>query len=94
MANEKITIVKVDEKICRTIEALQFEVRARQDLLSFMLDGRSSTNSEQFEKYHDEYIQYHIEYEKAKKDLQDKYVPAGNKRWELDFATCEVKIYA
>lgn len=88
-----VTVVKIDETLCRRIEALQFETNARKDLLAFMMDGRTN-NSDQFEKYHEEYVQFHIEYEKAKQELQDKYVPAGMKRWELDFATAEVKIYA
>ena len=94
MEKNNVTLLKIDENLCKRIEALQFEMRARQDLLSFMLDGRSSTTSEQFEKYHDEYVQYHVEYEKAKQELQNTYVPDGSKRWELDFASCEVKIYA
>lgn len=94
MRNDTVTMVKIDETLCKRIEAIQFEVNARKDLLAFMMDGRLTIDSEQFEKYHDEYIQYHVEYEKAKQELQDKYVPDGSKRWELDFSSCEVKIYA
>lgn len=94
MNTEKMTVVRIDADLCKKIETLQFETRARQDLLSFMLDGRATTNSEQFQKYHDEYTQFFYEYEKAKEELQNTYVPEGSKRWELDFAACEVKIYA
>jgi arylsulfatase A-like enzyme len=91
---DKTTIVRVDDEIVRKIEALQTETRARQDLIAFMLDNGASITGDQFSQYHSEYIAYHQEYEKAKQELQDKYIPENSKRWNLDFATGEVTIYA
>ena len=94
MNTEKITVIKIDANLAKKIEALQVETRARQDLISFMMSNGSSMTTEQFTQYHDEYIAYHQEYEKAKQELQNTYVPADAKRWNLDFASGEVTIYA
>ena len=82
----------VDVALCEKIEALQYEVRARQDLITTYLDSRANISNARYEEYHKEYLNYFIQYEKAKKELVDKYVGPNKNSWNLDFNTRELTI--
>ena len=61
----KKTII-IDNELCAKIEALQYEVECRKDIIVQVLAGVVSIKGEQFKAYQDEYKQYFIDYNKAK----------------------------
>lgn len=84
--------IKIEEEMSNYIERLQYEKNARENLCAFLIrQGLSQT--EDFKYYHDEYKDAYIQYEMAKKELEDKYVPKKGTRWELNFSTSEITIY-
>lgn len=92
------TIIKIDEALATYIESLQYEVNARRDIISFMLERDMDTSSKAFEQYQKEYNELFVQYTTAKDELEKRFViPAvGDQRvgWNLDFATKEVTITA
>ena len=88
----KVTVVMCDADLCNYLERLQAEVDARQGLLAYM-KSRDTISAEIIESYHDEYVAYFVEYEKAKQRLQDTYVKSETARWSLNFSTKEITIY-
>lgn len=76
------------------IEGLQYEKNSRLNLLNFMIMQNMKRDSE-FEKIHNEYTEFYIKFELAKKKLEQLYLaPLGiNPRgWRLDFKSMEVLI--
>lgn len=88
-------IIKIDSEICNKIEALQYEVESRKDIITSVIAGTVSMKGDLFEKYHNEYQEFFKQYNKAKQEMTDKYItdPAlKNKAWNLTFNTCELTI--
>ena len=87
-------IIKIDSNICKNIEALQYEVESRKDVIVAVLSGIVSMKSDKFNDYHTEYQNYFIKYNKAKQDMINQYVEPSfkNKPWNLTFDTCELLI--
>lgn len=80
--------IKVDYEDNLKLEKLQYEVSARQNLLAYLIQSDIDPNNEKFNKYHKEYLNFFKEYEKAKKQLTNKYIKDDkNKQWSLDFET-------
>ena len=85
-------VIKVDVETCKNIEALQFEIESRKDVIAQVLAGGANMNNAMFEKYHKEYQDFHKKYNQAKQAMADTYLAAesGNSNWTLQFATCEL----
>ena len=91
----KKVIVKIEEQLSNYIEGLQYEVYARENIIkSILTTPGCEINKELFNDYHKELTDFKTEYEKAKEQVELKYMPEefkGHKvTWSLDFATCVV----
>lgn len=84
--------VIIDEKLCTKIEALQYEVESRKDIIVQTLAGMVSVSGDLFKQYQDEYKDYYIQYNKAKQEMLDTYGVSGNVIWNLDFRTRELAV--
>ena len=85
-------VIKVDETLVKQIEALQYEVESRKDVIVSMLSTSYMTEKEQFKAYQAEYKNYFIEYNKAKQTMLEAYNVPNNIAWNLNFATCELTV--
>ena len=77
----------VPEELNNYIEALQYEVNARKDLCAYMID-HGMEGTDQFNKYHKEYIECFVNYNTAKDELTKMFNISG--AWNLDFETREL----
>ena len=88
--------VTIPEDIRDTIQALQFEVESRKDLLAHMISTGIDLTSDTFKSYEKEYQEYFVKYNLAKEDMQNNCLkPAVDGKlinWNLDFASCEVTL--
>lgn len=88
--------VKVDNNdLVSKIEALQYEVESRKDLIAFAMTRDDLTDSPSFKQYQEEYRDFFIQYNVAKNLLEKQYVYPkcpNAKRWNLDFETHELTI--
>lgn len=96
MKNETLKI-SIDEGFSDYLEKLTYEVGARKDLLSFMIE--SKMNSELFNEYHDEYLEIYAEYQIAKQKLEEEYIKPFMEDgkvydWDLNFHKKEVYVNA
>jgi hypothetical protein len=85
----------ISERFRDYIEGLSFEKTARANLITFMLDNNMD-NKEMFEKINTEYLEYYIQFELAKKQLEEIYLASAYKtipNWSLDYHSKEVTIY-
>lgn len=78
------------------IESLGFEVEARRALLEAMLRQDADITGESFRRYHDEYREYFVKFEAAKKEFERRFVlpqaKDGLQNWTLDYQTGEVTL--
>lgn len=81
------TEIIVRKELVEKIEALQYEVESRKDILSHMIANGMNTTSDKFVKYHDEYQAFFMNYNKAKQEMMKEYGVPNNVNWNLDFAT-------
>ncbi len=85
---------KVTQEWVNRIEALQYEVTARKELLTHMIGAGVSFEADGYRRYHAEYLDFFRKYEDAKEAFAEEYVypETDGKRvdWNLDFRTCEV----
>lgn len=80
--------IRIVEELKNKIEALQYEVEARKDLITYMVSNGIDCNSSTFQKYEKEYRDYFVAYNKAKQEMIDTYLNGMNyKSWTLDFHT-------
>jgi hypothetical protein len=85
-----MTKIIVDEVLTNKIEALQYEVESRKDIIVQVLAGVIAIKGDQFKNYQEEYKQFYIDYNKAKQEMLDKYNIPNNATWNLSFATREL----
>jgi uncharacterized protein YihD (DUF1040 family) len=88
----------ISDKFRDYIEGLEFEKRSRFNLLNFMLSNNIQ-NEKMFEQIHTEYTEFYIQYELARKKLEQIYIIPRYKdiyqkgfKWRLDFKSREVTI--
>lgn len=90
----KTTVIKIGEDVRDHIQALQYEVESRKDLLAHMIQTGTDTGSEAFKRYEKEYQEYFVQYNIAKEALQNQVLSPQVEgkliSWNLDFASCEV----
>lgn len=85
--------IEISKEMCDKIEALQYEVDSRKDLIAFIIANDMKTTSSQFEKYNKEYLEYFKKYNQAKQEMVHTYFPDINYlSWNLDFASRTVTI--
>lgn len=84
----KTVAIEIPKDLSTYIESLAYETNSRKDIIAFMID-RGMINSEGFQSYHNEYQEYYMKYELAKKEMADKYVSPEHPgcTWTLDFQT-------
>ena len=91
---EKTMIITIPEDVVNNIQALQYEVESRKDLIAFMLDKGCDVHGDSFQMYHKEHQEFFDRYNRSKDDMQKRFLePQINGRllrWNLDFATREV----
>lgn len=89
----KTTIIRIGEDVRDHIQALQYEVESRKDLLAHMIQTGTDTSSEAFKRYEKEYQEFFVQYNIAKETMQNTALAPQVKgkliSWNLDFATCE-----
>lgn len=87
---EGIMKIIVNKEIVEKIEVLQYEVESRKDIISQMLANGMNTSGDAFKRYHDEYQEYFIMFNKAKQEMLDIYKVPKNTSWNLDFSSYEL----
>lgn len=85
--------IEISKELCDKIEALQYEVESRKDLIAFIISNDMKTSSSQFERYNQEYLEFYKKYNLAKQEMVRTYFPDVNYlSWNLDFASRTVTI--
>lgn len=83
--------IKIEnQKLIDYMEGLSYEVAARRDVITFMLANKMDTDSAQFRAYHKEYMEFFVQLENAKAQLEKDYVRPniqGKAEWNLDYET-------
>ena len=86
--------IQVTQEWVNKIEALQYEVTARQNLVAFMIENGHNMDSDNYKRYNSEYLDFFKQLEEAKEAFANEYVyPQTNGKrvsWNLDFAAKEV----
>jgi hypothetical protein len=82
----------VDKNLVERIEALQYEVESRKDIISQILANGFKTAGDAFEKYQSEYKEFFIQYNKAKQEMLDAYNIPNGAKWNLTFNNCELTV--
>ncbi len=98
MATQSVSLV-VDEELSSFVEAANYEVNSRLDVISYMLSNNMSTGTDAFRSYQAELVEYKKKYELAKAEFERKVVtpyldehgiPKAN--WNLDFTSHTVTL--
>lgn len=87
-------MVDIPEELSQYIESIHFEVEARKSLINYCMGHGINPENPVFKRYHDEYIEFFIQYEEAKKEITEKFVSNKHKNasWNLDFETSTLTI--
>ena len=97
LENVKTKIVHIsDKKFVDDVANFYYEVNGRRELISYMLNNDMRTDTPAYRRYHQDYMNYYIQYVKMKDELENKYVYAEIDNpisWNLDFETYEIVIY-
>lgn len=80
--------ITVNKEIVEKIEALQYEVESRKDVIVQILANGLKVSGDTFDKYQEEYRKFFIEYNKAKQDMLEKCQIPNDVMWNLDFSSC------
>ena len=92
-------VIEVDEELSNFVDAANYEVNSRLDVISYMLANNMTTTTDAFRSYQAELIEYKKKYDLAKAELEKQVVtpfldahniPKAN--WNLDFATHKITI--
>lgn len=94
--------IDINQELVNYIERLHFEVESRKDIIQRIIEAHANDSdadvlmSPAFKSYSKELADFVAEYEIAKNELQDNYVPKyleGHKyNWELKFETKQLVI--
>ena len=91
---EKKIIISAEDR--DVVQKADVEMSARLNLISFMISNNMDITSEQFNRYQEEYTKYFLEFGKAKKALENKYIVPiyGTKtvEWALSYDDCELTL--
>lgn len=97
---QKIIVIPVSEEESNKLEALNYEVTSRIDVIAFMIDTSKKTNTDSFRAYQAELAEFKKQYERAKKDFEERIVKkylsdhgiTAMVNWNLDFKDRELSI--
>lgn len=94
--------INIDQKIVNYIERLHYEVEQRKDIIQRLIEAHAADTdtavltSPAFKAYSSELSEFVAEYENAKSELQEQYVPEYLKghqiSWKLDFSNRQLII--
>lgn len=98
MAKTKKKVITIeDENAVSTLEAFNYEMSSRRDLLASMVQMGVSPSDDNFQAYHKEYEEAYVKYEAAKADFERNFVRphVGDQKlnWNLDFQSRELTIF-
>ena len=84
--------IKVNQEKVTYIESLEYEKKARQDIIIRIIQMQDGTeNTETFKKYQKELFEQSYALEIAKGELEKEFTPkkwvGHNVRWNLDYST-------
>lgn len=82
----------IRDELCNKIEALQYEVESRKDVIAQIVAGSLVMKKESFDAYQNEYKQFFIQYNKAKQEMLDEYNVSNDAMWSLDFNSKELTV--
>ena len=89
----------VGEELTNYVERLSREVEGSKEVIAFMLENNKNIASDSFKAYKKEYDEVKAEFDIARQEVQDKFVPkalidfdGNNTSWELDYATQVITI--
>lgn len=94
----KTIIINADNTELNTrLERAYNDVSARQSVITFMLNSGSFNNieSETFNKYHNEYVEKYIEYDKVRNEVGEYYKLTqygNNAYWSINFQTQTITV--
>lgn len=84
-------IIMISEEDRNDVQRADVECSARMNLISFLMKNDIGLNNERFIAYQDDYIKHFETFEKAKSNLEKKYLAGkGAISWNLDYSTCEL----
>lgn len=96
MAKNRV-IDDIDQNEIDTLEAFNYEMSSRRDLIASMVQMGIPMSDPNFKQYHQEYQDWYVKYESAKSEFERKYVKpiAGDRslNWNLDFHDKTLTIY-
>ena len=85
-------VFRVPEASVNYIERLDYEQRAKRDLL-MEFAGRGMTGTDAYAWWEAKYIEAYSAWEMAKAELQQEYVdPLGAQGWSLNYRTNELTV--
>lgn len=89
MNKKEIIEVTIPAEMSNYIEGLLYEVNARKSVITFCIEKNMDMNSEIFQKYHKDYVEFTAQYEMAKKEMEAEYISKKypTAKWRLDFKT-------
>ena len=98
MTNTRI-IKNIPDDVVNMIEACQYEVNARKDIISYMLSNNMNLATESFNQYQAELVEFTKKLDLAKQEIEKSIVTPflaenniSSGTWNLDFATKEMTI--
>ena len=83
--------IQVPEELRNKIQAIDFELTATKDLISFLW-GQDPVNMEAINYYTKQQRELFIEFETAKSTLVEIYNIRKDATWNLDYNTCILSI--
>lgn len=91
---EETTVKKIiiDKETVENIEALQYEVESRKDVIAQILTSGAKIAGDTFREYQEEYRAQFIRYNRAKQQMLDACGIGAGKAWSLDFASRELTV--
>lgn len=93
---KEVKRIKVDKEEFGKLESLHYEVVAREQIISHMIEARLS-ESEGFKQYHGEFNKINKEYEALKEKISAEYLIDELKKqefiWQADFEDDEIVVY-
>lgn len=92
--SKKTIHLTIPEDIVDQTESYMYETNARQALLAYCMEHGIDTDNPIFKRYHDEYVEFHCQYEMMKTKITMGFVAPKypNAKWNLDFDTCTLTV--
>lgn len=98
MENTVFYIDATNDELTNKVERAHCDVLSRQAIITYMVNSGSVNDPSMlgtFNKYHDEYTKKFIEYDQAKREMEEYYNLSsyGNQiLWNIDFAAKKIEV--